>query len=69
MLQERDTGLCQEFCDKMFVFYRNIRYPAGYPIICRISGQRRISGRIPDIRHELLAGYLVSGQKSIRHNH
>ena len=43
-------------------------YPAGYPVICRISGQRRISGRIPDIRHEQLAGYPVSCQKSIRPN-
>ena len=33
-LQEHNTGLPQKFCDKMFVFYRNIR----------------LSGNLPDIR-------------------
>ena len=43
--------------DKMFFFSTLISgYLAGYPVICRIFGQRRIFGRIPDIRHKQLAG-------------
>ena len=57
MLQEHNTGLRQK---KLFSTTIS-GYKAGYPVICRISGQRRISGRIPDIRHEQLAGYPVSG--------
>ena len=59
---EYNMGLRQKCCENVLFSTAISDNPAGYPLIYRISG------RITDIRHELLAGYPVSGLKSIGPN-